>query len=116
MMTMNDVQPSWRCELPGVSVRRLDDGWVMCVTEPGRYATPEEIVAGEDFIPAFVPGTAAEALEKAGRFDRDQPVPIDDKDVWYILRLGAEEPGKALLWFEGLATIAEIYHNGALLL
>ena len=115
-MLMDDVQPCLMSELPGESVRRLDEGWVMCVSEPGRYQSPDDIVAGEDFIPAFVPGTAAEALEKTGRFDRDQPVALDDRDIWYILRLGAEEPGEALLWFEGLATIAEIYHNGALLL
>jgi beta-mannosidase len=115
-MTMGDIQPSSGHELPGNTVRRLNDGWVMCVTEPDRYATPDEIVASEDFIPASVPGTAAEALEKAERFDRENPVPLDDKDIWYILRLGADEPGAAFLCFDGLATIAEVYHNGVLLL
>ncbi len=55
------------------TIRRLDDGWVMEMTPAGACASPDEIVGIEDFIPAFVPGTVAQALEAAGRFDRTTP-------------------------------------------
>ncbi len=93
------------------TIRRLDDGWVMELTAPGAFASPSDITAVEDFIPAFVPGTVAQALEAAGRFDRANPKPLDERDAWYVLRLD-EEPGDAVLRFEGLATVAEVWLNG----
>ncbi|MCD2176241.1 glycoside hydrolase family 2 protein [Rhizobium sp. C1] len=93
------------------TIRRLDDGWVMELTPAGACVSPDEIVGIEDFIPAFVPGTVAQALEAAGRFDRTNPTPLDDRDAWYVLRL-YEEPGDAVLRFEGLATVAEVWLNG----
>lgn len=93
------------------TIRRLDDGWVMEMTRAGACASPDEIVGIEDFIPAFVPGTVAQALEAAGRFNRTDPMPLDDRDAWYVLRLD-EEPGDAILRFEGLATVAEVWLNG----
>lgn len=93
------------------TIRRLDDGWVMELTRAGACASPDEIVGIEDFIRAFVPGTVAQALEAAGRFDRIHPMPLDDRDAWYVLRLD-EEPGDAVLRFEGLATVAEVWLNG----
>lgn len=93
------------------TIRPLTDGWMMALTAPGLWTGPDDIVGIEDFIPAFVPGTVAQALEAAGRFDRENPMPLDDRDAWYLLRLD-EAPGDALLRFEGLATVAEVWFNG----
>ncbi|MCD2173842.1 beta-mannosidase [Rhizobium sp. C4] len=93
------------------TIRRLDDGWVMELTPAGACARPDEIVGIEDFIAAPVPGTVAQALEAAGRFDRANPKPLDTRDAWYVLRLD-EEPGDVTLRFEGLATVAEVFLNG----
>lgn len=62
-----------------------------------------------------MPGTVAEALEKSGRFDRNNPVALDNQDAWYFLDV-EEAPGPATLRFSGLATICDIFFNGELLL
>jgi len=108
-----DIRSSTEMALPGETVRRLDSGWTLCLSQPDAFVRPEDIPAGQQQIPAFVPGTVAEALEQAGLFDRTAPHSLDDNDVWYLLRLEDEQPGDAFLRFEGLATLAEVFVNGA---
>lgn len=85
----------------------LDAGWTMVLTEAGRHALPSE-VPSDTSIPAAVPGTVAGALTAAGRFKAEAPEPLIDRDAWY--RLDQPLPaGDAVLRFEGLATIADIY-------
>jgi beta-mannosidase len=86
------------------------------MSEPGVYASPGEIPADTETVPAIVPGTVAAALEAAGRFDRNNPEPLIDKDAWYLHSLANEAPGPAMLRFEGLATIAEVYLDNRLIL
>jgi beta-mannosidase len=86
----------------GRKVTALDEGWQMALAPAG--GEPGEWLA------AIVPGTAAQALQKAGRFSLDAPLPLHDKDVWYRTRLAG--PGKRTLRFEGLATVAEVWLNG----
>ncbi|MCF3640459.1 glycoside hydrolase family 2 protein [Rhizobium sp. TRM95111] len=93
--------------------RRLDAGWRLVLTEAGACATPLDIDPQADMLAAPVPSTVAGALERAGRFDRTAPVPLDGGDAWYLLDLDGEAPGEAVLRFEGLATIADIFWNGA---
>lgn len=92
--------------------RPLNSGWHVVVSDAGQFAAPADIPAAQKRIAAPVPGTAAQALETAGRFDRTAPVPLETRDFWYLLDLSGEAPGPARLVFEGLATIAEIYFNG----
>src|SRR5579871_1250475 len=80
----------------------------MALAAPGE-ATP---VCG--WIAAPVPGTAAEALRKAGQWDDAQPTPLHDQDVWYRTRFSGT--GRKVLSFAGLATIAEVWLNGAKIL
>jgi beta-mannosidase len=94
--------------------RPLEQGWTLLVTEAGRHSEPAQIHRPAARIPATVPGTVAGALFDAGLFDRHNPHPLDDKDAWYFRSLEGEAPGPAILRFEGLATIAEIYVNGTL--
>lgn len=101
--------------LSGQPIRRLDSGWQMMVTEAGEFENPSDASRATGRIDAPVPGTVAAALEAAGRFDRDNPLPLDDKDAWYFLNL-EEEPGKVVLRIEGLAGIADVYCNGQLIL
>jgi beta-mannosidase len=56
------------------------------------------------------------ALEAAGRFDRDDAQPLIDRDVWYRRALEGEAPGAAILRFEGLATIADVFIDDRLIL
>ena len=66
------------------------------------------------WLPAPVPGTFALALRAAGEWNGEAPLELDQYDIWYRTRFaGACDE---ILHFEGLATIADIYLNGALLL
>ncbi|UJW74971.1 glycoside hydrolase family 2 protein [Rhizobium sp. SL42] len=98
----------------GADIRPLEMGWTLLVTEAGRYANPAEVHRPAARIPAPVPGTVAGALADAGLFDPEHPHPLHDKDAWYFRSLEGERAGPALLRFEGLATIAEVYLNGQL--
>jgi len=100
--------------LAGIGAREthLTDGWNLVLTEAGACGRPSEVAALSTFLPAPVPGTVAEALEKAGLFDRENPEPLDGKDAWYLCRLFDEEPGEATLRFLGLATLCDVFLNG----
>ena len=90
----------------------LTEGWYLAVTEAGGVEDPSGLSALADWVPAKVPGTAAEALAAAGRYDPENPWPLHDKDIWYVTDFAADMPGPRILRFDGLATIAEIYLNG----
>jgi beta-mannosidase len=96
--------------------RELSNGWRMTVTPAGAVDEPAELDALSDWVDAPVPGTVAGALERAGRFDRTAPVPLDHLDAWYVLDLPGEGPGEADLHLDGLATIADVWWNGAKIL
>ena len=98
----------------GQRIARLGDGWRLTMTEPGVAATPTALPAALDWVPAMVPGTAAQALQAAGRFSAAAPHPLHDKDIWYHLPLN--ERGPRTLRFEGLATCAEVWLNANRLL
>lgn len=98
----------------GADARPLEQGWTLLVSEAGHYHVPTDVPRTAFQIPALVPGTVAAALTDAGLYDPRNPSPLHDKDVWYLRSLAGETPGKAVLRFEGLATIAEIYLNGVL--
>ncbi len=91
---------------------RLSEGWNLVLTEAGTCLSPSDVPLASGFIPAPVPGTVAEALERAGRFDRTRPQPLHDWDAWYICRLVDAEAGEAVLRLEGLATLCEVFLNG----
>jgi beta-mannosidase len=96
----------------GTDERPLSEGWNLVLTEEGVCALPSDVPMSSQFIPAPVPGTVAQALEAAGRFDRDNPYPLNTKDAWYLCRLFDEQPGEAVLRFKGLATLCDVFLNG----
>lgn len=97
------------------TTRPLSTGWRLVLTGPDAAQTPHDARSGEVIKDAPVPGTVAEALEKAGRFDRNNALPLDNQDAWYFLDLD-EAPGPAMLHLGGLATICDVFLNGELLL
>ncbi len=94
----------------------LSEGWSLTSSEPGAWALPGDIPADAETVAAIVPGTVAAALESAGRFDRSRPEPLIGRDAWYRRTLAGERPGPALLRFEGLATIADVFIDDRLVL
>jgi beta-mannosidase len=95
----------------GAEVLPLETGWTVVTTPPGLFAVASVLPETLEALPAPVPGTLAGALERAGRFDRTNPGLLESLDAWYRLAL-EEVPGPAVLRFEGLATIAEVFFNG----
>ncbi|MDB5418378.1 MAG: manB3 [Phenylobacterium sp.] len=85
----------------------LDHSWTVALTPPGACAGPAQATALTDWVPASAPGTVAEALEAAGRWRRDAPASLHDRDAWW--RLALEETGRRRLCFGGLATFAEVW-------
>jgi beta-mannosidase len=94
--------------------------WTCCARPPGAVIHPDQLRAGAcDWIPASVPGTAAAALHAAGRWDFDRPAELDAHDWWYRTTFAAPElsaGGPCHLTSDGLATLAEVWLNGRLLL
>ncbi|MDR3096589.1 MAG: glycoside hydrolase family 2 protein [Paraburkholderia sp.] len=91
------------------------DGWQMCVTRAGAVSGPDAALdSGHDWIDAPVPGTVAQALTLAGRFDGRNPEPLGGHDYWY--RLGGLPHGRRLIELGGLATIAEVWIGGEFVL
>jgi beta-mannosidase len=95
----------------GRAPTRLDAGWTLALSTADACADPAAARALTDWIPALVPGTAAAALQAAGRWSRAAPQALHDRDVWYRTTLHGE--GARTLRFEGLATICEAWLDEA---
>ena len=90
----------------------LDANWVLALSPAAAWAHPGDADPGP-WHPALVPGTTAAALERVGLWNRHHPTPLHDKDVWY--RTSVEGHGSAVLICEGLATVAEVWLDDALI-
>ena len=91
--------------------------WTCGSTEPDALAGPAELDAAEiDWIDAEVPGTAASALRAAGRWTWgvEDAALLDGRDWWFRCRFEAPaERGAWQLELDGLATLADVWLNGA---
>lgn len=85
--------------------------WSLIISDAGAYASPADIAEHAEPIRAPVPGTVAQALERAGLFDRTNPEPLNHRDYWYLASV-QHQAGPARLVFDGLATIADVFVNG----
>ena len=98
------------------TVTGLRDGWDVFLTAPDRFTRPEDLDGcGGTAVPGTAPGTVVSALEAAGSSALAHRSP-DDFEVWYRCRFDApapDAPDEARLVFEGLATIADVWLNGA---
>jgi beta-mannosidase len=88
--------------------------WACRGCPAGAVAHPGQLDSS-GFIPATVPGTVAGALAAAGLWDWDHPVDLDAQDWWYRTTLTiSDRPCHLVL--DGLATLAEVWLDGELLL
>jgi beta-mannosidase len=93
-------------------------GWRCASTPPGRLTRPDEVDgAGLEWYEASVPGTVAGTLRDAGRWawGSDDEGLLDGRDWWYRCRFDAPAPGPGPweLQLDGLATLADVWCNGA---
>ncbi len=92
------------------------DDWSVACTAAGAVADPQTLQAATpEWLPARVPGTAADALRLAGRWGLGDELDFDAADWWWRSRRHGEA-GPAVLHFGGVATIAEVWLNGVPLL
>src|ERR1043165_2203753 len=93
--------------------------WSCCERPPNSIAHPDQLTLGDlEWLPAKAPGTVASALRDAGRWNIDQPLDADARDWWYRSTFPMPENANegCRLCFDGLATLAEIWLNGAKIL
>lgn len=90
------------------SVKTISDGWTLARVEPGGRAT-------EGQWTAKVPGTVAAALTVVG-----EPLDaLDAFDWWFFCDLDVAPPDdgeEVVLQLDGVATIADVFINGVLVL
>ncbi|WP_417688220.1 glycoside hydrolase family 2 protein [Roseibium sp.] len=94
----------------------LNSGWRMALTGAGAIASVDELSSVTGWLPASVPGTVAGTLAEAGRYSVERPEPLHHLDAWYTASFEVQEPGSWQLVLDGLATIAEVYLDGHLLI
>ena len=91
--------------------RPIESGWRLFASAPDAWSTPDVIPANAPSIAATAPGTVAGALRANGALDCAAPEELDDRDWWFITNI--EGNGAHVLCFDGLATIAEVFLDGA---
>jgi beta-mannosidase len=99
----------------------LASAWEFCSTPPDSVTDPAAIeAAAPSWMPASVPNTAAACLRALGKWSLASSARrFDADDWWFRCRFDApvnERPGKIVLGFDGLATVAEVWLNGETLL
>jgi beta-mannosidase len=99
----------------------LTANWELCSTPPDSYASPHELAHAEvTWLNAHAPSTAAACLRAANRWNLDAPARrFDAEDWWYRLRFPTPTctpSDELVLGFDGLATVADVWLNGAPLL
>jgi beta-mannosidase len=108
--------PTTLARVVGHDVVALDVGWEAAVALAG--ASDGAALEGLDeleWLPARVPGTAAGALRDAGREAGD----LDSQDWWFRTTFEAypaEAGEEVVLCLDGLATLADVFLNGELVL
>ena len=94
--------------------------WLCCAHRPGTITDPSQLSAVEaEWLPTVVPCTVASTLAAHNRWSFEHPSEIDAEDWWFSTsfqynKANGRQP--AHLNFEGLATLAEVWLNGELLL
>jgi beta-mannosidase len=101
---------------PGIGIvsAALGGAWTWAQLAAGAAQSPAALPAGIAWLPAPVPGTVAGALRAAGRWDDAAPPPLHVHDHWYRTTFAGQ--GRKTLRFNGLATVAEVWLNGTLVL
>ncbi len=115
-MTPGPAKPARRApfgvSVSGETIAPLDGGFEVIRTAPGAAASPADLAAGaHPSAPAIVPGTVAMTALGAG----EAGARLDDHDHWYRARIArpAGEAARILVCFDGLATLADVFLDGA---
>jgi beta-mannosidase len=92
----------------------LRDGWQVAAAAPGAAAHPDDLDAlGPRWIDAVVPGTAAAAVRAADGDDAARAIDYDAHDWWWRTSVHVVEPGAYRLRLDGVATVSDVWIDGA---
>jgi beta-mannosidase len=96
--------------------RPLHTGWQLAATAPDACSDPTALAAADlHWRAAIVPGTVA--LSMGTTVDTAAAANFDTQDWWYRCSFPAAEiDTNSYLFFEGLATLAEVWLNGTAIL
>ena len=96
----------------------ITENWSLQQTDAARYSSPDDIDEKSSWLPAIVPGTAAQSLEQAGIWEIEKQLDFDAFDFWYrtSFSYSSNENQQAFIRFQGLSTIADVWLNGSLIL
>ena len=100
-----------------VEVIPIDAGWELASSAPSEDA--EVTPPGDGWLPARVPGTVAGALGREAFSTAGPMRDLDAEDWWFRTRFQADpaEAGESVhLRLDGIATVAEVFLNGRLIL
>jgi beta-mannosidase len=86
-----------------------------CRPTPVDAVTDPSQLDAHDWVPATVPGTAAGAWRDAGRWAVPDAHDFDAEDWWFRAEVTGVT-GSQVLRLDGLASVAEVWWNGALVL
>ncbi len=107
--------PTRRGRVDGHDVVQLDRGWVATAVTSDGDANATRPGERSPWQPAQVPGTAAKVLADAGQPAGD----LDAEDWWFKTTFTAATAGpgeEVVLCLDGIATLAEVFLDGDLLL
>lgn len=94
----------------------LKADWVFASFKPGQVATPSDLAgANVAWSAVSVPGTVASAQRESGAFSWGQE-DLDAADHWFQCKVALPDSKRISLCFEGLATVAKVFWNDALIL
>lgn len=101
-------------------VRVLHEGWQLLGSEPGQFAAPDGLPADAGWLDVPALGPVADVLQQLNLWSLlETPRRFDAQDWWYRLGfdLGEEpDPSGLVLHLDGLATVADVWLNGSLIL
>ncbi len=104
-----------RARVEGHEIRILSADWQAAPTRADLHRDADDLERLA-WVPAQVPGTAARAWRDAGQWRLGEAHTFDEQDWWFRTQFDAPaaEPGEeVLLCLDGIATVAEVYLNGA---
>jgi beta-mannosidase len=110
--------PRVRVRVEGHDEIVLGDGWEAAACPPDTRSDATAL-DGLAWLPARVPGTAAGALRDAGHWSPGDPSDLDAEDWWFHASFDTEPVAageEVRLCLDGIATVAEVYLNGELML
>lgn len=98
----------------------LTGHWQFCATAPGAIADISDVAQLQTWQTAENLGSVAAMLRQSGEWSLDAPPRrFDAEDWWYRLSFDSADvsvSGMVTLGFEGLATLANVWLNGTLIL